>query len=190
MMGITAGQSVTTKINLTGDYKVATFSSWLTRQSNRDDDVGALARKWAAAAASGDRPKVHTPSGIGRWLQNLPEQGDTPKFAGWISQATQEYNLSRIGDDPGQGDPALRGVITRTDERLAAIERYLLALLADRGIHADAGTPGGPETPLAAPEAPWQRLYGLADFTPEPDGEAAAQVPSAAQGDDDEGKRS
>lgn len=48
---------------------MTTYSRWLEMQTGRDDMIGEVAKIWAAAGQTGNRPKAHSPVGITNWFR-------------------------------------------------------------------------------------------------------------------------
>jgi hypothetical protein len=145
---------------------VATFGTWLSDQSRRDDPVGHVAAVWVAA--EGNRPRVHSPTGILNWLVSDPERA---VYEPNLRQAVDEYHAHREGR-PLQAVPDIstqgqQDKLEYIQIELASIRRLIMTVMAALGIEA----PGADETsPVSQPSwaglaADWATLAAVADWT-------------------------
>jgi hypothetical protein len=161
---------------------VVTFSKWLEEQTRREDNVGEVARIWAAAGQAGDRPKAHSPVGIRNWFRERYHE-DADRLAGFneaIELGVQEHRGERQGSSlvvVGPHEVAWRGwVETALTSLLRSVERMELVL----GIDPVDGTVPLPPAdqpftaasnvtePAATGDVPWGRLWAVADHTDQP----------------------
>jgi hypothetical protein len=94
---------------------LATFGTWLTEQVHRTDEVGQLARAWRDA--EGNRPKVHSPSGIQKWLEATTDYKLTRP---WLDVTLAEYRDGRAPLSAAQDTP-LPGWLLRIEAKLDTV---------------------------------------------------------------------
>jgi hypothetical protein len=90
---------------------VTTYSQWLDDQAEqRNDDVGEVARVWAAS--KGERPRASAVATISQWLGEhaIRADIDAGRFHAAVREATAEYRHSRHADpqqaaDQGEQQP-------------------------------------------------------------------------------------
>lgn len=119
---------------------MSTFSQWLSAQAKRADDqdpVRKLALIWDNTSEG--RPRVHSPTGVERWISRLAEAHEVPQhslyvteLAGapwpdWLKQAVYEYQHRGDSDITRISTPA-------AEDRLVRIEHRLDQILAALGL--------------------------------------------------------
>jgi hypothetical protein len=166
---------------------MATFQQWLTAQVAREDWPGTIARIWRDA--EGNRPKLHSPSGIHRWLQDSSGQWSDQVEHGW-DVTLAEYR--QLKDGPALsvvGDAAEPGPVVRTIAiALAQMQLQLDAICQHFGIAYEQPAPEHEPAftdPLATPE---QAEAAIADYAAQQAAGRAAQgilgmVPAEVQPD-------
>lgn len=107
--------------------KVVTYGGWVKEQENRPagDPVGEFSRWWDSIIHA----RVHTPSGIRRWLEREGYFESQPQLRGWLDVTEQEYRVGRgdlrLVEPSAAGEVKLDMLLRRTE----AIESLLWALL-------------------------------------------------------------
>jgi hypothetical protein len=104
---------------------MATFQSWLADQLVRPetDPVGWLARQWKAH--EGNRPRVSSPTGIGRFLEE--QAGEDQAAKGYVNEAVKAATTAYRERDAGP-------VVTRDGEPANAAAEQAAAYHAE-GLH-------------------------------------------------------
>lgn len=159
---------------------MTTYSKWLEMQSGRDDMIGEVAKIWAAAGQTGNRPKVHSPTGVANWFAEQyhaePERVAAYKQAIEAGMTERQREATaHLHAVPPAGDPVgsqivvvLQAMQVLLEAHSRQLERVELAL----GIDPVEGSVPPPEH-----LRPWVAAVNASVTRPLPDGDLTSVWP-------------